>query len=226
MALEIAAASTATIRHVIADEARLDRVLALVGDDTVVYETPRATLRGAAGFAFQRGVLGVGDRPTLPDVEALVAAVAPAPIAVVEGVTDHENVGALFRNAAAFGIGAVIVDPTTADPLYRRSIRVSIGHVLTVPWTRSPIATTIAALRSAGYATVALTPGGDTDIGAMVRGVDRPVAWLLGAEGDGLDAATMDAADRRVAIPMAAGVDSLNIATAAAVAFALAATET
>jgi tRNA G18 (ribose-2'-O)-methylase SpoU len=144
-------------------------------------------------------------------------------VLVVEGVNDHENLGSLFRNAAAFGVDAVLLDPRCADPLYRRSVRVSLGHVLRVPWTRiEPLERSVPDLRAGGVATLALTPAGEAtvhDVASRRRG--ERVAWVVGAEGPGLDAATMAACDERVRIPTAEGVDSLNVATAAAVALAL-----
>jgi tRNA G18 (ribose-2'-O)-methylase SpoU len=140
---------------------------------------------------------------------------------VLEGLNDHENLGALFRNAAAFGVDAVLADPTTADPLYRRSVRVSLGHVLRVPWTRLPDwPDGLASLKAEGFVLVALTPSADAEpIAALAADPPARVALLLGAEGPGLSGAALAAADRRVRIPIAEGVDSLNVATAAAIAF-------
>jgi tRNA G18 (ribose-2'-O)-methylase SpoU len=141
---------------------------------------------------------------------------------VLEAVNDHENIGALFRNAAAFGVDAVVLDPTTTDPLYRRSTRVSLGHVLRVPFARVLDGEWPAALdklRTAGFTTVALTPDADAEtLGRLVAARPPRVALLVGAEGPGLSAPALAAADRRVRIPMAPGVDSVNVATAAAIA--------
>ncbi len=137
---------------------------------------------------------------------------------MVEGVTDNENVGGLFRNAAAFGVAGVVLDATSADPLYRRSVRVSMGHVLRLPFTRVPDATAaIGTLRGLGFEVLALTPAAGAEEIRTVAATDRRVL-LVGAEGPGLSARALAAADRRVRIAMAAGVDSLNVATAAAVA--------
>jgi tRNA G18 (ribose-2'-O)-methylase SpoU len=134
-------------------------------------------------------------------------------------LNDFENLGALFRNAAAFGVDAVLLDPQCADPLYRRSVRVSMGHVLRVPFAVLPGAwpDSLAALRD--FTVLALTPDPSA---TPLRDVPVPPRWavLLGAEGPGLSPAALAAADLRVRIPMAPGVDSLNVATAAAVAFA------
>jgi len=176
----------------------------------------QALLDRICGFHFHRGALASADRRPLPD---LASATASADLAVVvEGVNDHENLGALFRNAAAFGAGAVVLDPTCADPFYRRSIRVSMGHVLRTPFTRAvawPGA--IAELQALGFEVLALTPSADAEDVRTLGPAPRR-ALLVGAEGPGLSPAALSAADRRVRIAMAPGVDSLNVATAAAVA--------
>lgn len=148
-------------------------------------------------------------------------------IAVLEGVGDHENIGSIFRNAAGLGVDAVLFGAATADPLYRRSVRVSMGHVLRLPWARFPGTTTtwqrdLQLLQSRGYEVVALTPSGNTTLreateAARERG--KKVAVMVGAEGPGLTEHAMRAADMRAVIPMARGTDSLNVATAAAIAF-------
>jgi len=158
-------------------------------------------------------------------------------IVVLEGLNDHENIGALFRNAAAFGAAGVLLDPTCADPLYRRSVRVSLGYVLHVPFARlAPWPAGLDRVRNAGFLVAALTPHPPSDSGtrhhtlaelrdSLVQSDPRPtddltgVALLLGAEGSGLSDAALAASDMTVTIPMADGVDSLNVATAAAVAF-------
>ena len=166
------------------------------------------------------------------------AAATPSPgggpvlVAVLEGVNDHENIGALFRNAAAFAVAGVLLDPTCADPLYRRSIRVSVGYILHMPFARlEPWPTGLRELRAAGFVVAALAPRAPAhgavptvslaELKAQVSGSGHPVgvALLLGAEGSGLTASALAASDVVVPIPMANGVDSLNVATAAAVAF-------
>jgi tRNA G18 (ribose-2'-O)-methylase SpoU len=122
-----------------------------------VYVVDDGVMATVAGFDVHRGVLGLAARLTLPSPAGLLA--GPSPIVVVEGVNDQENLGAIFRNAAAFGAGAVLVDPTCADPLYRRSVRVSLGLVLKVPFTRlSPWPDALAVVAESGFALVALTP--------------------------------------------------------------------
>lgn len=170
-----------------------------------------------AGYPVHRGVLALAERPAERDPAEVVA--ARRLVLVVEAVNDFENVGAIFRNAAAFGAGAVILDPRTADPLYRRCVRVSLGHVLQVPFARmGDWPSGLADLSRAGFTVLALSPAGDAEIGAVAGEVSGPVALVVGSEGNGLSAGAMAAADRVVRIPMAAGVDSLNVATAAAVA--------
>jgi tRNA G18 (ribose-2'-O)-methylase SpoU len=181
-------------------------------------------------------VVAVAQRPDPADPDRVLAdAWAAGPharpplVAVLEGLNDHENIGALFRNAAAFGVSGVLGDPTCADPLYRRSVRVSMGHVLHVPFARlAPWPDGIARVRGAGFLVAALAPhpapGGAVPRAGLSelrdqRASGAGVALLLGAEGPGLSDSARDAADCVVTIPMADGVDSINVATAAAVAF-------
>ncbi|OFM55836.1 rRNA methyltransferase [Corynebacterium sp. HMSC058E07] len=216
------------------------------GDDAPfsVFEVSREVLKEVAGFDMHRGLVASADR--LPEseelsVEALLDQLeatedtegtegtegASGVIAVLEGVGDHENIGSIFRNAAGLGVDAVLFGAATADPLYRRSVRVSMGHVLRLPWARFPGTTTtwqrdLQLLQSRGYEVVALTPSGNTTLreateAARERG--KKVAVMVGAEGPGLTEHAMRAADVRAAIPMARGTDSLNVATAAAIAF-------
>jgi tRNA G18 (ribose-2'-O)-methylase SpoU len=163
--------------------------------------------------------MAAADRPDPPSVADLLSTVSR--IAVLEGLNDFENLGALFRNAAAFGVDAVLLDPECADPLYRRSVRVSMGHALRVPFAVLPGVwpSALSAVRDAGFKILALTPAPRA---TPLREIEPPPKWavLLGAEGPGLTAAAMTVADVEVRIPMADGVDSLNVATAAAVAFA------
>jgi tRNA G18 (ribose-2'-O)-methylase SpoU len=187
--------------------------------DVPAYATDADTMAQVVGFHLNRGVLAVADRAVPPPVADLVRDAGL--VAVLEGVNDHENLGALFRNAAALGVHGVLLGPRCSDPLYRRSVRVSMGHVLRVPFAElpGPWPASLDVLRAAGMAVAALTPAPDAvplsaaDIGG------RRVAVLLGAEGPGLTDDALKAADLRIRIPMASGVDSLNVATAAAVAF-------
>ena len=219
LTLETVLASAYPLRCVLVAESRLPRVVELLDDvDVDVHVGPLALLEGVTGYPIHRGVIASVGRLPLPDPDDLL--VGARRVLVVEAVTDHENLGALFRNAAAFGVDAVLLDPRCADPLYRRSVRVSLGHLLRVPWTRiGPLEQSLDNLRAAGLRTLALTPAGEVTV-QDIDPTDR-LAWLVGAEGPGLDAATLAAADSRVRIPIAPGVDSLNVATAAAIALAL-----
>jgi tRNA G18 (ribose-2'-O)-methylase SpoU len=223
LALEALVHSPYRIRTVLAAGRKADAVRALVGERAPVLVRNDDEVAAVAGFRFHRGVLASADRRPLPPVAEVIAGAGR--VAVAEGLVDHENLGALFRNAAAFGVGAVLLDPTTADPLYRRSVRVSLGHVLRVPWTRlDPLPGGLAGLRDAGFTAVALTPAAGAEPLAALAAeaaadATARLALVVGAEGSGLTAATLAAADRRVRIPLAPGVDSLNVATAAAIAF-------
>jgi tRNA G18 (ribose-2'-O)-methylase SpoU len=195
-------------------------------------------MAGLVGFRLHRGVVAVADRPPDADADQVLAGAARrAPqagerglVAVLEGLNDPENVGALFRNAAAFGVAAVLLDPTCSDPLYRRAIRVSAGHSLRVAFARlDPWPRGLDRVRSTGFVVCALAPHPAgrpavslRDLRAHLDGrwpAPTGVALLLGAEGPGLSPGALEGADVVVSIPMAPGVDSLNVATAAAVAF-------
>lgn len=177
-------------------------------------------MAAVVGFHLNRGVLATADRIPFPPAAELLATVPS--VAVLEGVGDHENLGAIFRNAAALGIGAVLLGPGCSDPLYRRSVRVSMGTVLLVPFASllGDWPGPAELLRAAGFQVVALTPRASA-VPLRAAGLGgRRVALLLGSEGPGLTDAALDAADLQVRIPMAPGVDSLNVATAGAIAFA------
>jgi tRNA G18 (ribose-2'-O)-methylase SpoU len=138
---------------------------------------------------------------------------------MLEGVGDHENLGSIFRNAAALGVDGVLLGPGCADPLYRRSVRVSMGHVLRVPFSTVPdLDTGLDVLRAAGHRVLALTPRATATPISRVHSTERDTV-LLGSEGPGLTDEALRGADEQVRIPMAGGVDSLNVATAAAVVF-------
>jgi tRNA G18 (ribose-2'-O)-methylase SpoU len=206
--------SNRRVRSVLVTPTQHDALAAVLRDAAVpVYVARPEVLRKVVGFDLHRGAVAAGDRWSLPSVASVLGGARS--VAVVERMTDHENLGGIFRNAAAFGIDAVLLDDETADPLYRRCVRVSIGHVLTVPWTRL---SSVGQLREHGFTLVALTPAADA---VSIREFERPerCALLVGSEGPGLSDAWLAAADVRVRIPMRAGVDSLNVAAAAAVAF-------
>jgi tRNA G18 (ribose-2'-O)-methylase SpoU len=191
--------------------------------DAPVYLVEPEVMRHTVGFNLHRGAVASVKRSPLPSLEAVVDGATR--IAILERVNDHENLGALFRNAAAFGVDAVLLCPQCSDPLYRRSVRVSAGHVLTIPWTRAtPWPDAIERVRALGFTVVALTPGRDARSSAPVPIATVPntgrIAVLVGAEGPGLTDPALAASTVPVRIPMAAAVDSLNVAVAAAVAFA------
>ena len=198
-------------------------VLARCGD-APVYTADREVLAGLTGYALTRGVLCAMRRPALPGVEQLCAGARR--VAVLEGIVDSTNVGAIFRSAAALHMDAVLLTPTCCDPLCRRAVRVSMGTVFQVPWGRIgqdaadwPDAG-LARLNRLGFATAAMALSDDS-----VR-IDDPrlaaeprLAIVLGTEGDGLAPRTIAGCDYTVRIPMSHGVDSLNVAAASAVAF-------
>ena len=189
--------------------------------DVDVYEVSRETLAEVAGFDMHRGLVAAAERVELPEPEQVYGSAKT--LCILEGVGDHENIGALFRNAAGLGIDGVLLGNGCADPLYRRSVRVSMGHVLRVPFAYLPGTFTtwqrsLEPIREAGFKLVSMTPAGDHTLREAVAGAEK-VAILVGAEGPGLTEHAMRATDVRAAIPMAEGTDSLNVATAAAVAF-------
>ncbi|MEP6630287.1 MAG: RNA methyltransferase [Lapillicoccus sp.] len=190
--------------------AEADGVPVLVGEPEV--------LEALTGFHLHRGALAAMGRPALPSVGDVVAKARR--VLVLEDVVDHTNVGAAFRSAAALGVDAVLVTPRCADPLYRRSIRVSMGTVFQVPWTRiEPWPAGVEALRERGFVVAALALTDDAvSLDDLAAAAPEKLALVLGTEGDGLGPRTLAAADLAVRIPMAGGVDSLNVAAAAAVA--------
>lgn len=192
--------------------------------DTPVYTAERALLAELTGYELTRGVLCAMRRPTLPSVEDICANAHR--VAVLEGIVDSTNIGAIFRSAAALNMDAVLVTPTCSDPLYRRAVRVSMGTVFQVPWTRIGNAPEewpqpgLARLRRLGFKTAAMALRDDSvSIDDAALGAEEKLAVVLGTEGDGLSPSTIAACDYTVRIPMAHGVDSLNVAAASAVAF-------
>jgi tRNA G18 (ribose-2'-O)-methylase SpoU len=189
---------------------------------TPVYLVPDEVAESLTGFRVHRGALASLARKPLPEASAVIGRARR--IVVLEDLVDHGNVGAIFRCAAALGVDAVLLSPRCADPLYRRSVKVSMGAVFAVPYARmTDWYDGLAELRSAGFLTLALTPDERAaPITAALRDAGR-VALLLGTEGDGLSGRWLDEADEAVRIPMnpaarAAGVDSLNVVAAAAIA--------
>ncbi|NUS43281.1 MAG: RNA methyltransferase [Mycobacteriaceae bacterium] len=208
------------VRALLGVRRRIDALAAeLAAVDAPAYVASAEVMAEVVGFHLNRGVLAVADRAPQPDLDAMAQARV---LAVLEGVNDHENLGSIFRNAAALGVGGVLLGPGCADPLYRRSVRVSMGHVLRVPFAAvpEPWPDSLGLLRGRGFRVLALTPRADASelrVHSMAGG--ERVALLLGSEGHGLTESAMTASDQLIRIPMAAGVDSLNVATAAAVAF-------
>ncbi|HEX5090417.1 MAG TPA: RNA methyltransferase [Nocardioides sp.] len=169
------------------------------------------------GFHVHRGALASLERRPLPTVESVLEGARS--VLVLEEIVDHTNVGAIFRSGAALGFDAVLLAPRCADPLYRRSVKVAMGAVFALPWTRLPDwYDALPALSARGFTTVALTLAEDAvPVEDAVAGVDR-LALVLGSEGHGLSPRWEETADRRAIIAMAAGIDSLNVAAATAVA--------
>lgn len=241
------------VRSVVLTPARLasmDAELATLGPEVPVYVLEPEAISGLVGFDLHRGVMAVGVRrgPDDPfhDWRRIVASATPTrPLIVLEDVFNHDNIGGVFRNAAAFGAGGVLLSRGCADPLYRKALRVSVGHALNVPWgyvdaLASPTEGSgsgsgqgsLAALRDAGVRVAAMTPGPDAvELVAWLRagatgagageGLDAPVALVFGSEGPGLSSAVLGACAARVRVAMSEGVDSLNVAVSCAVALAL-----
>ena len=210
-------------------------------DPTIpVFVAPHDELKKLCGFELTRGALGAFRRPALPTVADVLHEARL--VAVLEDITNHTNVGAIFRSAAALGVDAVLVSPACYDPLYRRAVRVSMGTVFQVPWTRIGDADVpnrpgcgtwsdegIAELRAHGFTCAAMALSDDSvtpdELNALLAaretaaGKPAKLALLFGTEGEGLSPATIARCDHTVRIPMAHGVDSLNVAASSAVAF-------
>lgn len=190
----------------------------LAGVESTAFVAPQAVVDEVVGFSLHRGALALAERLALPDPTALLAGCRR--VVVLEDVVDPDNVGAIFRHAAAFEADAVLLSTHCGDPLYRKAVRTSMGWVLRVPYARVPNGQDLVAeLHRAGFRTVALTPRATASplpgLGSQLG--DR-FALLLGAESTGLTDATIDAATHRVRIPTSPHVDSLNVASAAAIA--------
>jgi tRNA G18 (ribose-2'-O)-methylase SpoU len=192
----------------------------LAGVDAPYYRVNADVMAEVVGFHLNRGVLASASRP--PELTVAQVLEGARTVAVLEGVNDHENLGSIFRNAAGLGVEAVIFGVGCADPLYRRAVRVSMGHALLVPyaWTQA-WPDDLHILRDNGFRLLAMTPdpAARTLSDAMTATAAQKVAILVGAEGPGLTELAMRASDMRVRVPMSRGTDSLNVATAAALAF-------
>ena len=199
-----------------------EQAVALVGDDVPVFTGPDELLAQLTGYTLHRGLIGSLERPRLSELGDLLADARR--VVILEDVVDPTNVGAIIRSVAGIGADAVLVTPRCADPLYRRAIRVSMGTILQVPWTRTADwASTRAALTEHGFrlAALALEPGAVDLRELAAQAAADPaarIALVLGTEGEGLTREAIDAADVVVQIPMAHGIDSLNVAATAAVA--------
>jgi tRNA G18 (ribose-2'-O)-methylase SpoU len=201
-------------------EKRVEGLASLLADlpeDTPVYTATQDVLDAIVGFHIHRGVLAIGERAPEPTPEALLDALPPrALVLALFGIGNHDNIGGIFRNAAAFGADAVLLDPACADPFYRKAIRVSVGATLLTPFARlSPGRDLLELLAARGIEAVAFSPSGASALAALPRA--PRMAVLLGAEGPGLPADLM-ARTRTVRIPMAEGFDSLNVAVTAGIA--------
>lgn len=200
--------------------------------DVAAFIAPMELMEQLTGFNVTRGALAAFRRPAMPDARAFLDGLVaradghPVRVCVLEGIVDHTNVGAIFRSAAALNVDGILVSPTCCDPLYRRAVRVSMGTVFQVPWTR--LGTTarawpadgLSVLHEAGFSCAAMALADDSrslDDPSLVE-IDR-LALFMGTEGDGLSARTIEGCDLTIRIPMARGVDSLNVAAASAVAF-------
>lgn len=210
--------------------AKIEACGARRGEDLPIFVAPVDELAKLTGFSLTRGILCAMKRPQLPSVEELLTSVNDGKgarrVAVLEGIVDHTNVGAIFRSAAALGVDAVLVTPTCCDPLYRRAVRVSMGTVFQVPWTRIGEsvqdwpAAGLERLNALGFKTASMALSDDSvPLGDEGLAAEEKIALIFGTEGDGLSNRTIEGSDYTVRIPMKHGVDSLNVAAASAVAF-------
>jgi tRNA G18 (ribose-2'-O)-methylase SpoU len=201
--------------------AGLASLYARLPEATPIYVAEHALLQEIVGFPIHRGALALGERGAPDDLDSLLAATPARSVVLgLSGVVNHDNVGAIFRNAAAFGVNAVALDGETCDPLYRKALRVSVGGSLVVPFARAASEPAlVAALERAGYVVFALSPRGTIELGATPPDAPLParVALLLGAEGPGLRPETL-AACRTLRVPIRAGWDSLNVGVTSGIA--------
>ncbi|RAK50790.1 RNA methyltransferase [Phenylobacterium deserti] len=211
---KLAAAGRHPVRSVLLAEARVEGladVLAHLPAGVPVYAASQAVMDAIVGFPIHRGILAVGER-TPQNPQALLAALpAASTVVALSAIANHDNMGGIFRNAAAFGADAVLLDADCCDPLYRKAIRVSVGAALTIPFAVLPRGhDLVQTLAGAGFETIALSPRGEVELHDLVPA--PRTAALFGAEGPGL-AGELLARTRSVRIAMAGGFDSLNVAT-------------
>ena len=220
-------ASGLDIRSIVVSPNRVaDMSEALSATKAPVYLAERSVVSAVAGFDLHRGVIASANRPpttSLSDVLRRPSASGGGHrVAILEGLNDHENLGAIARSARALAIDALVLDERCADPYYRRTVRVSMGEILFLPIVRMSVDAAMEVIRSSGGTSLALTPlPNAVSTEDVVIDHDAPLAFVLGAEGSGLSDHTLRSADHRVRIEIAPDVDSLNVGHAAAVAFAL-----
>lgn len=217
--LERLVAQNAPVLSVLLTERRVDAAqeyLAAYGGPRYVVTEQVAS--AVAGYPVHRGVMGLVARPMPPSIERI--ATDAQLLVYLDGLTDTENVGAIFRTAAALGVDGVLVGPTTADPLYRRCVRVSMGASAVVPWARDHDGTALDRLATASspWWRVGLSPEGARTLESLAADQPKRVVVVLGSEGPGLGDAARQSCDELVRIPLRPGVDSLNVAAAAAIA--------
>ena len=204
------------LRSILVTEPTLDALRDVLLPPTVVYVTTHQIIYGVVGLNFHRGCMGIAERGTALSLDDVLAP-KPRTVVLCERISNPDNIGGIFRNAMAFGVGGVVLSPGCADPLYRKVVRVSIGGSVSVPLVETPEwPDAIERVRAAGFTVVALTTRGGTDVAAIAR--PSKLALLLGSEGDGLTDAALAHADVRATIPMAPGVDSLNANVACGIA--------
>jgi tRNA G18 (ribose-2'-O)-methylase SpoU len=208
------------VRSVLVTPAAADALRAVLDRTRVpVLLASHAVMREVVGFPFHRGVIALGERGDESRAGTLLREPGPRVITVLEDVRDPENVGAVFRSACALGAAGVLLSRGSADPLNRKAIRVSAGAALTLPFARvDDMRGALDAAHATGYTVVALVTDGDVDLTDVTCPPGSRVVLLFGSERDGLSARAREAADRRVRIPIGAGVDSLNVAVAAGIA--------
>lgn len=213
-------ASGCGIRALLLAEKRVEGladVIAALGPETPVYVAAQAVLDAIAGFDLHRGILALGVKPAPLPVSAFLTSLPEDCVVVAaSAIGNHDNIGGLYRNAAAFGAAAVLLDDRCGDPFYRKSIRVSVGAVLRMPSVAAlPVAELIETLMGHGFEVIALSPGAEESLASLRPGGRRVI--LLGSEGPGLPAEIISRC-RGVKIPMSGGFDSLNVAATSAVA--------
>lgn len=197
-----------------------DRIAPLAPPEVPVYIAPLDLMRRVAGFAVHRGVLAVGYRAKVerPSLQAIISGDGPLTLLLCEDITNIDNIGLLFRNAAAFGVDGVLLSPKCHDPLYRKSLRVAIGHTLAIPFARSEDwSGELARLQRDWNVTLVGAALDERAVELDSAPCPKRVGLVVGPEFDGLPSATLDQCDAIVKVPMAPGVDSLNVAVAAAV---------